>query len=328
MSLITRCPACGTLFNMVADQLKVSQGWVRCGQCADVFDATLHLQNERAAREALAAQLLASESPPPVVAADDASHDSYAQDVAAALKTPDKSAASNIDARADLPLATEAEDVKALSLDDDRDDISTQVATDIPGDASGDRPSDAVNDVSFVRQARQQAFWRKPAVRVGLGLVAVLLIGLLAAQYAVAKRDSLAAAEPRLKPGLQMLCERLVCTVGPVRQIEAIVIDNSSFNKVNDTGNYRLSFVVKNTGAAPVAMPSLEVTLTDTQDQPVLRRVFSPAQLGSASSMLAPGSDWSGAASLQVAANPSSPDNASPGVVGQVAGYRLLAFYP
>src|SRR6476620_10869997 len=43
MSLITRCPACGTMFKVVADQLKVSQGWVRCGQCAEVFDATVHL---------------------------------------------------------------------------------------------------------------------------------------------------------------------------------------------------------------------------------------------------------------------------------------------
>ncbi|MGH8805141.1 MAG: zinc-ribbon domain-containing protein, partial [Polaromonas sp.] len=29
MSLITRCPACGTMFKVVTDQLKVSQGWVR-----------------------------------------------------------------------------------------------------------------------------------------------------------------------------------------------------------------------------------------------------------------------------------------------------------
>ena len=29
---------------MVADQLKISDGWVRCGHCSDVFDATIHLQ--------------------------------------------------------------------------------------------------------------------------------------------------------------------------------------------------------------------------------------------------------------------------------------------
>ena len=44
MSLITRCPACGTMFKVVTDQLKISQGWVRCGHCTEVFDASLHLQ--------------------------------------------------------------------------------------------------------------------------------------------------------------------------------------------------------------------------------------------------------------------------------------------
>lgn len=44
MSFTTRCPVCGTVFRVVADQLKISDGWVRCGHCSDVFDATIHLQ--------------------------------------------------------------------------------------------------------------------------------------------------------------------------------------------------------------------------------------------------------------------------------------------
>ena len=39
MSLATRCTACGTIFRVVQDQLKVSEGWVRCGRCDDVFNA-------------------------------------------------------------------------------------------------------------------------------------------------------------------------------------------------------------------------------------------------------------------------------------------------
>ena len=44
MSLVTRCPACNTLFKVVADQLRISDGWVRCGRCEEVFDASLYLQ--------------------------------------------------------------------------------------------------------------------------------------------------------------------------------------------------------------------------------------------------------------------------------------------
>ena len=40
MSLITSCPACGTMFRVVPDQLKISEGWVRCGHCSEVFDAS------------------------------------------------------------------------------------------------------------------------------------------------------------------------------------------------------------------------------------------------------------------------------------------------
>ena len=40
MSLATRCPACGTVFRVVPDQLRVSEGWVRCGRCNGVFSAT------------------------------------------------------------------------------------------------------------------------------------------------------------------------------------------------------------------------------------------------------------------------------------------------
>jgi predicted Zn finger-like uncharacterized protein len=39
MSLATSCPSCGTVFRVVQDQLKVSEGWVRCGHCQEVFNA-------------------------------------------------------------------------------------------------------------------------------------------------------------------------------------------------------------------------------------------------------------------------------------------------
>ena len=45
MSLITKCPACTTMFKVVPDQLRVSDGWVRCGQCNEVFDANANLES-------------------------------------------------------------------------------------------------------------------------------------------------------------------------------------------------------------------------------------------------------------------------------------------
>jgi len=48
MSIITRCPQCGTQFRASPQQLRASEGWVRCGQCDQVFDAGSHAVSQRA----------------------------------------------------------------------------------------------------------------------------------------------------------------------------------------------------------------------------------------------------------------------------------------
>ncbi|MDQ2917500.1 MAG: zinc-ribbon domain-containing protein, partial [Pseudomonadota bacterium] len=39
----TRCPGCGTVFRVTAEQLKLREGQVRCGHCRAVFDANDHI---------------------------------------------------------------------------------------------------------------------------------------------------------------------------------------------------------------------------------------------------------------------------------------------
>ena len=50
MSLVTRCPACGTAFRVQRNQLAVRAGAVRCGKCGDVFDGVAGLVDEAADR--------------------------------------------------------------------------------------------------------------------------------------------------------------------------------------------------------------------------------------------------------------------------------------
>ena len=110
------------------------------------------------------------------------------------------------------------------------------------------------------------------------------------------------------------------------------MIDSSSFNKIG-TDTYRLKVVIKNTGAIPLAMPALELTLTDVQDQALLRRVLAPADLGATSSTLAAGAEFSGVVGIAIADSVSgasaSPASAPrPFGLLRIAGYRILAFYP
>ena len=300
------------MFKVVTDQLKVSQGWVRCGQCSEVFDAQLHLQVTPVAP--------LPDTPPdtPVLDAptaaplpEESAASSYEQDVVAALKMP--AAASTGSVLVDPPAAS------ASASSEQADAEQSQAADPRLEEVSADASAEALNDVSFVRDARRQAFWRKPLVRSLLALLAVGLACVLGLQFAVQQRDALLAFEPRAKPWLQMLCEQFACDLGAPRRIEVIVIDSSSFNKADGVGAYRLSFALKNTSNSLVAMPSLEVSLTDSQDQAVVRRVLSPAQFGASNGMLAASAEFSNSLTLQV-------QSGLPHL--RVAGYRLLAFYP
>jgi predicted Zn finger-like uncharacterized protein len=53
MSLVTRCPGCGTAFRVQPDQLSVHSGAVRCGKCGDMFNGVAALVEEGDDRLAL-----------------------------------------------------------------------------------------------------------------------------------------------------------------------------------------------------------------------------------------------------------------------------------
>lgn len=355
MSLITACPNCGTMFRVVPDQLKISEGWVRCGHCAEIFDATAHLQDESVLTESAAARQV---SRPPALEerTRPAALDEFTRP--ATLEDQSSPPADLPTAPGDLqtrPAPLESEwptSVTPSQLPPDsrfRDsrfpdsqslepspldrpfvfrtsDVALQGAPDsvLPTGGRASRPMAYADEptaaelgkVSFVRQARRKAFWKRPFVRIGLAFVSLLLAALLLVQAAYQDRDRLALAEPALLPALVQMCELLQCTLGPPRQIEAIVIESSGFNRLRNN-SYRLAFTLRNTAPVPVATPSIELTITDSQDQTIARRVLTPAELG-ADAALAPSAEWSRAVGLAL----------DGGGTTRVAGYRLLAFYP
>ena len=445
MSQITRCPHCSTTFRVVADQLRISEGWVRCGHCKEVFDASQHLQVQEA--EPLLSDLLLDALKPPPQPVGKASEGiqvwgsarhveaptSLAPDPvmsaaaawapqevvpavdeglrtesepppwvpppppvpafllanpegAAPAKTPKAMAAPPVDADA-APLSPAARDIPAppvhtlpqgyelpaapLEDDAESEEPSSQESAEAPAvlvspipteeggtsavgraaqetiespemapspaepleslapsedagapslereEGHADDRTDPVIEPGFVKAARRNAFWRRPSVRVGLSLVGLTLVVALLLQIAIQERDDIASRHPVARAWMERLCGRLQCVLQPPRHITAVVIDSSSFLKArHDPSGYQLQMSVKNTSTQAVAMPALELTLTDAQDQPIVRRVLLRDELG-APLELAPGFVWSGALPLQVIQG-----------AAQVAGYRLVAFYP
>lgn len=218
-----------------------------------------------------------------------------------------------------LPVAEEAVATLELVADDSPAAVlQARVRKTLPSQAEEKEEGeghDAEPEVSFVVAARRKAFWRKPAVRAALVLVSLVLMVGLVLQVAIQERDRIAAMDARARPWLLQLCEPLRCEIAPQRQIADVVIDSSSFNKARGD-SYQLALAMKSKADIPLAMPAVELTLTDAQDQPVLRRVLLPADMAAPAELPARG-EWSTSVSVIVTTGGA-----------RVAGYRLLAFYP
>ena len=277
MSLITRCPACQTLFKVVPDQLRISDGWARCGACETVFDASLHLLAD------------AVQSAPP-----------------AKLDTDLEPVAANggiIDALTEAPPVSPDQALLAEAG---------------AGANGTPAPSTELPIASFLNIEPAPTHPKKRWRYFVLGSLSLTLLLGLAGQIVFHERDRIVALQPALRPWLMAFCLPLKCQLSALRQKEAIAIDRASFSKI--AGNsYRLNFTVRNTAAVAVAAPAIELTLTDTSDQPVLRRVFLPTELGFKSDTLSAAAEWS--ASLVVTADLAD-------TTQQTVGYRIYAFYP
>jgi predicted Zn finger-like uncharacterized protein len=292
MSLITRCPACQTSFRVVPDQLRISEGWVRCGQCDEVFDGTDNLQKE--------SPLDGGGTLQPSLAVLAGEVDLDLHDLVPESAQPEPLLMTvEVDAEGQVPPPEPVE----LAV------IDAQPQAPLP---------EPQPPISFLKKMPTASVWRRPWVRAVLGVVCVCLLGTLGLQVVVQERDRIASLLPQTAPHLVKLCAALNCDVSPLRQIESIVIDSSSFTKARGD-SYRLTLVVKNLAPVGLALPSFELTLTDAQDRSVVRRVLGPADFGAASRLMAAGSEWSGELELAMRTNGSGE---------QFAGYRILAFYP
>lgn len=287
MLFSTQCPSCQTRFRMSELHAQAADGWARCGHCADLFDTTpsrLPLgpsETQDTDRVQVSASALALVPP-------------ERRWGAAAPPSPWVQ-------RRSVPSEAPVE------------------AAPVPG-ASPAEKIDHVDGVArmpeFVRQARRRARWRRPWVRVALSAVCVVLIGALTGQWLLHHRDRLAGTDPVLRSYLVRLCEPIGCEVGPWRHIDALHIDSAAL--VSTTGGrYRLDVVLSNQARQAVAVPALELSLTDSREQVIVRRVLTAPEL-----VTDPTVPGDGQLSLSVPLEVKLEGGQT------MAGYRTLIFYP
>jgi predicted Zn finger-like uncharacterized protein len=321
MTLATRCPSCGTVFRVVQDQLRVSEGWVRCGRCDHVFHAvevlfdidsgaSVQLQLPSTARDEPdwdpppAPPAPAGPSPTAGRVAPEAPLPTWAQDGPVEPRLVDDPAAAP---EADRGIPTEEQLLRAPSRSDEDDPIvitdhtappgaghapgppavehwfsPSPAAAPLPPEMALQAPASAVQAApSFMQSAERGGAWRKPAVRLAMGLGLPVLAGALLVQVALLWRDPLAAHLPPLAPALQALCQVAGCTVQPLRRIELLALESSGLNRLEGSAHplYRLQLVLRNRADTAVMPPSIDLALTDNQGRLVARRVLAPSEL-------------------------------------------------
>lgn len=174
-----------------------------------------------------------------------------------------------------------------------------------------------VAEPEFIQKARRKAYWESPSMRAALTSGALLLALLWLAQWGLHERNRLVAWRPALQPVFESACGVLGCALEPVRSIDDIVIDSTAL--VRRLGNfYSFDLVLKNRSSMALAVPALELTLTDAAENVISRRVFLPQDMPGAPAQLAAGGSLSVSLRLSIAVGDSMP----------MSGYRALVFYP
>ncbi|MDO9234130.1 MAG: DUF3426 domain-containing protein [Methylotenera sp.] len=241
-----------------------------------------------------------------------------------------------------LELSASVEDVQAFAAEANNASDTTTMTSDDEGDLDdrAERAFDAeqiknLNDItklSIIADNRANYFddlaskdklttknINKKSRRWLWLMGAFILLICAVAQTIYFLRDNIATYYPNTKPILEKACQSLGCSVSLPKQIESIVIDDSDMQEdLNVEGVMHLSSRLINKADFNLAYPNLELTLTDSDDNPTLRRVFKPAEYLPANTDIASGLKAGETIKIKLAIT----------TTGQtVAGYRIFVTY-
>jgi predicted Zn finger-like uncharacterized protein len=179
-------------------------------------------------------------------------------------------------------------------------------------------------NLSFVMQAKQQAFWLSRSMRAALGVSSLLLVTLLLIQIISTRQGAINQTWPSAAPITQTLCQYVPCVTSGTRQIDAWLIDSSHFEKEGSNG-FRLSVLLKNASTSRLLIPRIELTLLGSNDALLVRHVIA------ANADELQDETMAGGAERTMSFNISPKiDQAAGSVINarDIAGYRLVLFHP
>ncbi|MXR38364.1 DUF3426 domain-containing protein [Craterilacuibacter sinensis] len=319
----TQCPQCQTRFKVSDEQLAVAGGFVRCGHCAHVFNASDFLQAMPGTLPVVAPSPLPSsaddfelelpdfdpadylpetekgdiaepaaailppepepkpepepEPEPPVAENPDIAE--FQQALADALRAP-KQASRSIeppDATPLLPLGDPFAEADQADILHTARKPRLEPVMETPPPPAPDSPvmPPPVREAATRNKVRPS---RHGALGAALGVAAVMGLFVLAAQLIYLNRIRISAELPELRPVLEQTCARLGCTVPLPADRQLLRTEWSELTVVPDhPGLVQFTAILKNHARYPQAWPAMELTLTDSEDRVLVRKVLPPA---------------------------------------------------
>jgi predicted Zn finger-like uncharacterized protein len=110
------------------------------------------------------------------------------------------------------------------------------------------------------------------------GFLAFVMLCVFIAQAIYLFRSELAREIPELRPILEDACQHLNCDIALPRKAQWLAIEASDLAPDPTHKSLLLTALIKNRASFAQALPHLELTLTDTLDQPIVRRIFAPTE--------------------------------------------------
>jgi predicted Zn finger-like uncharacterized protein len=323
VSLATRCTACGTVFRVVQDQLKASEGWVRCGRCSEVFNALEGLFDLEGASGPVPLERESVSSAPAPTPHDEAPAvgvdvpaETPMRSTPAEAEAGDSATSTLIDTQADTRIEPHFDPSRAGDGDDFSRSAIELVDSQVSEEAIAAESAQPLVKPGFLRQADRNARWQRPAVQRALAALGGVLTLALALQVSMHHRDTMAQRWPAIQPALSALCGMIGCELAAPRSLAALAVDSSGVTRLEGAPLYRLQIALRNRSAWPVAMPALDLTLTNLRGEVVARRVLRATDVvPNAPTQIAAGADWSAQAVLDLGER-------------RIAGYTVELFYP
>jgi predicted Zn finger-like uncharacterized protein len=262
MSLVTSCPACSTVFHVKPEQLSLRRGTVRCGECQHIFNALDHLHEAEPAE------------PEPVEPEPVEPEPVEPEPVEPEPVEPETVEPETVEPETVEPETVEPEPVEPEPVEPDEPHAT--VETHALPQTPPTTPSQPVWRDAAPKSKLQTVIIQPRTFPWLSGFVVLLLLIAIILQLAYFQRNALALAWPDSKPYLQQACATLKCTVELPKDASKLVIDDANLLEDSEhEGLLVLTSTLINQAKHVQAYPQLELTLTDANDQAVLRRTFS-----------------------------------------------------